>query len=196
MLYYLYVFVASLLVDAVPFFGPPAWIVMVFFQMKYGLNIWAVLIFGVTGCTIGRYILSKYIPYLSGKVINDRKKEDIEFIGNKLANSTWQVKLFVLLYTMLPLPSTPLFTAAGMARIKAINIVPSFIVGKFISDMLMVLSGDYAARNAVSIVEGVVTWQSISGVILGLVIIIGFLGIDWRSLLIYNKFRFSFKIWK
>ena len=104
--------------------------------------------------------------------------------------------MFVLLYTLVPLPSTPLFTAAGMARIKPMNIIPAFIVGKFTSDMVMVLSGDYAAKNAMAIARGILSWQSITGVIFGLLIIIVFLSIDWRSLLQHKKFKLNFRIWK
>lgn len=196
MLHYVFVFISSLLVDLVPFIGPPAWTVMVFFQMKYGLNIWYVLIVGVLGSTIGRYLLSLYIPALSEKFINIQKQEDIEFIGKKLEHSSWRVWLFVLLYTLVPLPSTPLFTAAGMARIRPMNIIPSFLVGKFISDMVMVISGDYAARNAEAIAKGILSWQSISGTIFGIGIIVVFLCIDWRVLLQQKKFRLNFKIWK
>ena len=151
---------------------------------------------GVIGSSIGRYLLSLYIPVLSARVINIQKQEDIEFIGRKLADSGWRVRVFVFLYTLVPLPSTPLFTAAGMAKIKAMNIIPSFLVGKFISDMVMVMTGDYAASNATTIVKGMLSWQSISGTIFGIGIIIVFLCIDWRVLFQQKKFRLNFKIWK
>ncbi len=145
-LYYAFVFLAALLVDVVPFFGPPAWTVMVFFQVKYDLNIWAVIVIGVIGSTFGRYILSKYMPYLSTKFISKQKNEDLAFIGEKLKNNGWKNQLFVLLYTLVPLPSTPLFTASGVARIRSLTILPAFFIGKFTSDMVMVLSGDYVAK--------------------------------------------------
>ena len=196
MLYYAFVFVSSLLVDLVPFIGPPAWTVMVFFQMKYGLNIWSVLVVGVIGSAIGRYLYSLYIPLLSSKFIKAQKQEDIEFIGEKLAGNGWRIKLFVLLYTLLPLPSTPLFTASGMAKIKPMQILPSFLIGKFTSDMVMVMTGDYAARNAVAISKGFLSWQSILGAVSGIAAIVFFLCIDWRLLLQRKKMRLSFKIWK
>ena len=61
MWYYLSVFVAAFLVDLLPFFGPPAWTVMVYFQMRFELNIWFVLISGVLGSALGRYVLFLYI---------------------------------------------------------------------------------------------------------------------------------------
>ena len=196
MLYYVFVLISSLLVDLVPFIGPPAWTVMVFFQMKYGLNIWSVLTVGVIGSAIGRYLYSLYIPLLSSKFIKVQKQEDIEFIGEKLAGNGWRIKLFVLLYTLLPLPSTPLFTASGMAKIKPMHILPSFLIGKFTSDMIMVVTGDYAARNAVAISKGFLSWQSILGAASGVAAIVIFLCIDWRLLLQHKKMRLSFKIWK
>ena len=196
MWYYVYVLLSAFLVDVVPFFGPPAWTVMVFFQMKYHLNIWLVLVIGVIGSTAGRYILSKYIRLLSSRMITDKKNEDIKFIGSKLDNNGWKVQAFVLLYTLMPLPSTPLFTASGMAKIKTIRILPAFFVGKFTSDMAMVLTGDYVAKNATNIASGMLSWKSITGTALGIVIIAIFLFIDWRVLLQQKKFRLNIHIWK
>src|SRR6476620_2766349 len=166
-LIYFLVFVGSLLVDVVPFIGPPAWTVMVFFQVKFGLSIWFVLIIGVTGSAIGRYLYSSYIHRFSAYYIKPQKNEDLYFIGNKLANNGWKVQLFVLLYTLMPLPSTPLFTAAGIARMRTITLIPSFFVGKFVSDAVMVFTGDYVARNVVSITAGLLSWKALLGTIAG-----------------------------
>jgi membrane protein YqaA with SNARE-associated domain len=194
--YYFLVFLASFLVDVIPFIGPPAWTVMVFFQMRYGLNIWVVLVTGVIGSALGRYVYSAYIPLLSDKFIKEQTNEDIKFVGARLKKNGWKVQLFVLLYTLMPLPSTPLFTASGMARIKTINIIPAFLVGKFISDAIMVIAGDYVAVNAQNITEGMLTWKTALSTFIGLVIICFFLFIDWRSVLQEKKFRIRFNIWK
>lgn len=196
MWYYVLVFIAAFIVDLLPFVGPPAWTVMVFCQMHYGLNIWWVLIVGVIGSTVGRYQLSRYIPWLSARYIKVRKNEDLQFVGQKLAGDGWRIQLFVLLYTLMPLPSTPLFTAAGIAKIRPLHIIPAFFIGKFTSDMVMVLTGGYVANNAASIAHGFLTWKSILGTILGIVIICVFLFIDWRKLLQQKKFRLNFNIWK
>jgi membrane protein DedA with SNARE-associated domain len=195
-LIYFLVFVASLLVDVVPFIGPPAWTVMVFFQVKFRLNIWLVLIIGVTGSAIGRYLYSSYIHRFSDYYIKPQKNEDLYFIGSKLANNGWKVQLFVLLYTLMPLPSTPLFTAAGVARMRTQTLIPSFFVGKFVSDAIMVFTGDYVAHNIVNITHDLLSWKALLGTILGLVIISLFLFTNWRKLLQEKKFSMSFNIWK
>ena len=196
MLYYFLVFIGSLLVDLIPFVGPPAWTVMVFFQMRYDLNIWAVIVTGVIGSAMGRYLLSRYMPWLSAKFIKLDKNEDLRFIGEQLNNNGWKIQLFVLLYTLVPLPSVTLFTAAGIAKIRAINIIPSFLVGKFISDAFMVITGDYIASNTKNLMNGLRSWESISGMVLGLIILGAMLFIDWRILMKQKTIRLNFRIWK
>ena len=196
LLIYFIVFLASLLVDVIPLIGPPAWTIMVFFQIQFNLNIWVVLITGVTGSAIGRYLYSAYVPVLSRRFIKPSKNADLQFIGNKLASNGWKVQVFVLLYTLMPLPSTPLFTAAGAARIRTLNILPAFFIGKFVSDAAMVLSGHYVITNIENINFSFFTWKSISGIILGIIMICILLFIDWKKLLMQKKIRLTFNIWK
>jgi membrane protein YqaA with SNARE-associated domain len=193
---YVLVFLASLIVDLVPFIGPPAWTAMVACQLYFDLNIWVVLAFGVPGSALGRYIYSKYVPYLSNRFIKREKNQDVEFVGRKLNHNKWKTRAFALFYTLLPLPSTPLFTAAGIGKVNAWNIIPSFFIGKFISDALMVIAGDYVAKNATDVFQGIVSWESISAIALGIILVLIFLFIDWRTLLQEKKFRLHFRIWK
>ncbi len=193
--HYLLVFVGSLLVDIIPFVGPPAWIVMVFFQVRFSLNIWYVLIAGVLGSAIGRFLYSIYVSYFADHFIKPEKNEDLKFIGKKLSGGGWRIYGFVFLYTLMPLPSTPLFTAAGIARIKTGYLIPPFLAGKFISDAIMVFAGNYVAYDMEHITQGFLTWQNIVGVLAGSLVISLFLFIDWRKLIEEKKFRIQFKIW-
>lgn len=196
MLYYILVLFAALLVDIIPFFGPPAWSVMVFFQIKFHLNIWFVLIAGVIGSTIGRYLLTLYVPWLTKKFINRRKDEDLQLLGKKLGGRKWEIPLFVFIYTLVPVPTTPLFTAIAMAKIKPLVVIPPFFAGKFISDMMMVYAGKYAAENAISLAHGLLSWKTIAGASAGLIFILAILFIDWSSLMLKKKLRLNFSIWK
>src|SRR3981081_4515883 len=97
---YLLVFVSALAVDLIPVFGPPAWTVMVFLLMKFDLNPWIVLVVGVPGSALGRYLLSLYIPKISSKFLKPRKNQELEFVGKKLAPNNWHTWLFVFVYTL------------------------------------------------------------------------------------------------
>ena len=193
MMWYLVVFCSALVVDLIPVFAPPAWMFMVFFMLKFHLDPWAVLVAGVVGSSIGRYIFSLYVPRIADRLIKRHKQEELEFTGKKLSQTLWKSWLFVFIYTLTPLSTSALFTAAALGKVKAVRTVPPFFVGKFASDALMIFTGRYAIENlgrSTFSVNGIIV------IVLGLGIIGAFLFMDWRALLEEKKLRFNFKIWK
>ena len=193
---YLLVFLAALAVDTIPIFAPPAWIVLVILLVKFHLNPWAVVVIGVAGSTLGRYILTRYIPKISSFLINRREDENLRYIGSKLGAAKWSAALFVFFYTLTPLSTTALFTAAAAARVKASNILPAFFFGRLITDGVLVFSGKYASANLSELLHGQASWKMVITLTAGLVVIGAFLFVDWRRLLEKRKIRFNFKILK
>jgi len=108
----------------------------------------------------------------------------------------WKGQLIIVSYSLLPLPTTPLFLASGMARMNAMYVIPAFFIGKFISDTIAVHGGKYASENIQSIIHGALSWKSITSLVLGLLLLSALLFIDWRSLIQKKKFQLNFKIWK
>jgi membrane protein DedA with SNARE-associated domain len=193
---YLIVFAGSLAVDLIPVVGPPAWIVMVFMQMKYDLNVWGVLACGVAGSTLGRYILGVYMPRVAHKILKRQKQDDLEFVGKKLGQSTWRCWGFVMLHTFTPLPTTTLFTAAGIAKLHPAKLLVPFVVGKTISDTMMIFAGRFTARNIEDVLHGMLSAKAVIFSVIGILAIALFLFIDWHQWIQKRKFRLRFKIWK
>jgi len=193
---YVLVFLGAVLMDITPLPLPPAFTIMILLQIKFGLSVWPVIVVGVTGSIVGRYILTLYIPVISDRIFIRAKNEDIRFLGNKLKTKGWKSQLFILFYTLLPLPSTPLFVAGGIAKMKPIYIIPAFFVGKFTSDSIAVFMGKFAAENTESLLLGMLSWKSIAGLLTGLFFLFMLVFIDWRSLLQEKKLRLKFNIWK
>src|SRR5436190_23934398 len=124
---YLLVFLAALAVDTIPIFAPPAWILLVVLLVKFKLNPWLTVAIGVTGSTIGRYILTRYIPKISSSIVNRQEDANLRYIGSKIGKAKWSSAVFVFLYTLTPLSTTSLFTAVAMARVRPSHIfVPFF----------------------------------------------------------------------
>ncbi len=193
---YLLVFVSAFAVDVVPLPLPPAFTLMVLLQVIFKLNIWAVIFIGVAGSIAGRYILTLYIPKLAGTIFKPAKNEDVQYLGKKLKEKGWKSHLAIFIYSLLPLPTTPLFIAGGMAKMKPYYIIPAFFVGKLISDTIAVLLGKYAAENTQSLFQGMVNWKSITGLVAGVILLFALLFIDWRELLQHKKFKLRFNVWK
>lgn len=158
--HYILVFLGALLVDIVPFPFPPAFTVMVLLQILFDLDVWMVIVVGVAGSVLGRYILLLYAPMISNRFLKAAKNEDIQFLGEKMSENKWLGQLVVLAYSLLPLPTTPLFLGAGISKIKPIYIIPAFLIGKFTSDSIALHVGKYASENFQKIVDQTFSWQS------------------------------------
>jgi membrane protein DedA with SNARE-associated domain len=193
---YLLVFVGALLFDIVPFPFPPAFTIMILLQISFHLNVWLVIIAGVVGSVLGRYILILYTPSITNKYIKRSKNEDVQFLGTKMKENKWKGQIIVLAYSLLPLPTTPLFLAAGMSKLNAKYIIPAFLIGKFTSDTLALHAGKYASENAHNIMQNALSWKSIVSALFFLFLIFCLFFIDWRSLIQKKKLVWKFKILK
>jgi membrane protein YqaA with SNARE-associated domain len=193
---YLLVFLAALAVDTIPIFAPPAWILLVVLLVKFKLNPWLTVIIGVTGSTIGRYILTRYIPKISASIVNRQEDANLRYIGSKIGAAKWSSAIFVFFYTLTPLSTTALFTAVAMARIRPWHILVPFFLGRLITDGVLVFSGKYASGNLSGLLHGEANWKTVITLIAGLLVIAAFLFLDWRQLLERKKLRFRFKILK
>jgi uncharacterized membrane protein YdjX (TVP38/TMEM64 family) len=194
--HYVLVFLGSMLVDIFPIPLPPAFTIMMLLQLTFDLNIWIVIAVGVAGSIVGRTVLSLYIPKVSGKLFKRAKNEDVQYLGKKLKEKGWKSHALVLVYSLMPLPTTPLFVAGGMARLHPLQIIPAFFTGKLISDTAAVLMGKEAVGGAGDLVTGMVSWKSIVGLVLGVLLLLALLFFDWRSLLQRHRLRLKFDIWK
>ena len=193
---YLLVFAGSFMFDVVFFPFLPAFTIMVFLQIMFGLNIWLVIVIGVLGSIAGRYVLTLYIPFMAERVFKRSKNADVEFLGEEMKKKGWKSQMVIIAYSLLPLPTTPLFLAGGMAKIKPLYIIPAFFVGKFISDAITVHLGRYASENAKSMLDEALSWKSVTSLVVGLLLLSALLFIDWRTLIQKKKFRLKFKILK
>ncbi|MCO5945288.1 hypothetical protein [Mucilaginibacter flavidus] len=192
---YALVFLGSFIFDVVAIPFPPAFTIMIFFQIMYGLNIWTVIIIGVAGSILGRYVLTLYIPLLAGGIFKKSKNEDIQFLGEKMKEKGWKGQMGIVAYSLLPLPTTPLFLAGGIAKIRPLYIIPAFFVGKFTSDAITVNLGKYASEH-INTMFDTVSWKSIASLIVWLLFLGAVLFIDWRTLIQKKTFTLNFRIWK
>lgn len=193
---YVVVFLVALAVDCIPVFAPPAWPLLVFFLVRYDLNPWLVVVLGVIGTTLGRYVLASYIPWVSRKILDKREDDNLKFLGQRLSRTALSAFVFVFLYSLTPLSTTALFTAAGIAKVKPLYILPPFFIGKMISYSVLILTGQYAVENAGSIFGDGLSLKSILTAVCGLLLLLALLFIDWKELLLKKKFKLRFKIWK
>jgi membrane protein DedA with SNARE-associated domain len=133
---------------------------------------------------------------VSSSIVNRREDANLRYIGSKLGRAKWSSALFVFFYTLTPLSTTALFTAAAIARIRPWHILLPFFLGRLINDGLLVFSGKYASTNLSELVHGEANWKTLLTLLAGLIVICGLVFVDWRRLLEHKQVRFRFKILK
>ena len=151
---YAVVFLSALTVDVIPLIAPSAWMVALFLLVKFHLHPWIVVLLCASGSTLGRYLMSLYIPRFAGLFIKRHKTDELAFLGTKLSQSLWQSWLFVFIYSVTPLSTTALFAAAGVGKVKPSHTVPPYFCGKFLSNAVMIFAGLYAAANYKNLAHG------------------------------------------
>ncbi|CAN5621293.1 hypothetical protein BH10BDE1_BH10BDE1_09280 [soil metagenome] len=194
---YALIFFASLLVDCIPIFAPPAWTVMLLIMIKFELNPWIVVTIGTLGTVCGRIIYSTYIvPWIGKRSLGESKQTDLDFVGKRLSSRPKTVFFFVFAYAVLPLSTTALFTAVGLSKVRLIYVVPAFFLGNLIGDGILLIAGGYAIHNFSDLYKGALDPKSLLLIAVGLVVMLLMLFIDWRSLLEKNKLVLKWQFWK
>lgn len=197
MLPYIWVYLSSFLVDCVPVVAPPAWTLMLIIMVKFDLNPWSVALVGTMGTVSGRLVYgSVIVPWIGKKALGIEKESDLRFLGKKLSQHGWSTFTFVFLYSILPLSTTALFTATGLARVKKRYIIPPFFLGNLLGDGAILISGKYAIRNFSELYSGSYDLKNILLMLFGLTVMLLFLFIDWREMLTRKKLKMKWKFWK
>lgn len=101
----------------------------------------------------------------------------------------------MLIYSLTPLSTTALFTAAALSEVPMIYILPAFVLGKFGSDAVMIFSGKLAKEKSAELFKGQFSWPSLLVAAVSLLFLMAIMFIDWKELLQHKKVRFRFKIW-
>ena len=121
----------------------------------------------------------------------------MQYLGKILKEKGWKSQLVIVSYSLLPLLTTPLFIAAGMAKIKPFYIIPAFFVGKFTSDTILVHLGKYGTENVEKMLQGAISWESFVSLAFGILLLSAVLFINWRTLIQNKKqFQLNFRICK
>ncbi len=194
---YALVLFASIAVDCVPVFAPPAWTLMLLLMLKYDLNPYATAVVGTCGTVTGRFIFSSVIiPWLGSKTLSRDKESDLRYLGTRINKKGIAAFAFIFLYSLLPLSTTALFTAAGLARVRTIFILPPFFLGNLIGDGLLLLSGKATIRSLGDLFKGSWSVKDISIMAVGLLVVLALLFVDWRTLLQKKKVKWKWTFWK
>jgi uncharacterized membrane protein YdjX (TVP38/TMEM64 family) len=187
---YLGVFVLVFVVNAIPFFMPPTWIVLstLYFLFPQLLNPLLLALAGAFASTLGRVVLCR-IGVASRGLMGENRKKSMDRAGQALRSKRYGGFVLTFLYSLTPLPSNVYFLMMGTMRCHFFTIFLGFWLGRLISYAVTI----DVARVAFSSLADVLASQMQAVVLvdsLAILSMILFAFIDWEKLIQERRVAF------
>lgn len=133
------VFALVLILNIVPAFTPPTWMVLSLIYISFPgyFTPLPLALVGCTASTLGRFILS-YIGTASRGVMSEGRKWSLDKLRKTVESKKGGGFLLSLAVALSPLPSNAYFIAVGMMKYQVLEIFAGFMLGRLLSYWLMI----------------------------------------------------------
>jgi hypothetical protein len=189
LLLYLEVAFVAFLVNVVPAFAPPTWIVLCLYQINNpSLNSLGLAGFGVLGTVVGRYVMYFYSKILN-RFVPKKYTGNLNYLAQIAGKNKLSVFLVTFLYALSPLPSNLLFIGSGLSCIDLLPLLGGFAFGRVISYASLA----YVSNRLFFLAGGATVWYGsyvvdIVGVLGALSVVV----VDWEKMV--QRLRRTFKL--
>jgi len=190
----LILFVVVFLLNVIPAFAPPTWMVFSFLGFRLPTHMdWSFALVGAVAAAMGRSLLGK----LSRIVIRNHwlslaARENINSLKLELEKRPSLTFGLLLFYAFTPLPSNYLFIAYGLTAMPIVRLVVPFFIGRFVSYYMWTMSAAAVSRKLELEDIDALSYFSVYFVLTQLVLltlIYVFTRVDWNVLLHKAKWK-------
>jgi hypothetical protein len=191
-----FLFLIIYVLNVLPAFAPPTWMVLSLVGLNSEtISVPVLALVGATAATLGRLTLAKLSRVvIRSRFLSEGTRRNVDVIKEQLEHRRAATVGSFFLYALGPFPSNYLFIAYGLTSLDLLLIAIPFFVGRLASYNFLVFSAA-AARKHLALEESEA--QSYFGVyffitqILLLVFVYAFAKIDWRMLFTEKKLRWQ-----
>ena len=181
---YLIVFTFIFILNVIPAFMPPTWIVLAFFYVHYHLLFLPTLLFGVTAATSGRVVLALIARSEFKRFLPHKFLKNYESLGEYLEKNQKFTIPVALGYAFSPISSNSLFIMAGLSNLDLNMITISFLVGRLFTYSFWITSSRYVSNRIDDIFIGHFSHTgTIVSAFISLLIIVVIGKINWSKIL-------------
>ena len=187
-------FFVVFLLNLIPAFAPPTWMVFSYLGFKDPtLNVALLAIVGAGAATLGRLTLAKLAhAVIRQRFLSDATKQNIDSIREGLSGRRKLTFGVFLFYAFSPLPSNYLFIAYGLTTMDLRLIALPFFLGRSVSYTFWGRTSSAVSRRIS--MESTQTLPYLSAYfivsqLLLLYLIYLFTRVDWRTLFVEKKLR-------
>jgi uncharacterized membrane protein YdjX (TVP38/TMEM64 family) len=185
---YLSVIFSVFIINIIPAFMPPTWVVLAFAKISDpSFDPFLLALAGAVSSTAGRAVLSYYSAFFRRFFTKDMC-EHAEYIRHFFDKKDKELFLGTFIYSLSPFPSNIVFIANGLTKVNYKPIFAGFFLGRLISYFaLIVLSQSLFLALSNYFHSEVLTSYLFE--VLGVVAAFSILFIDWKKLLGRRKLK-------
>ena len=193
---YIITFFIIFILNMIPIFGPPTWMVLLSIVFLYGSEIPSLpvfIMFAIMGSTSGRAMLTLFSKHIvRNRLLGERYVKNIEVLKTRLENNKMKISGIFLLDAITPLPSDQFFVAYGLTGMKLRYALIPFMIGRIFTYTFWVYTATEVSKYLAAKSIGNLGFLSTSFIILEIAIfmlIYLFVKIDWEYFVLTKKFR-------
>ena len=140
-------FVLVFVLNTLPAFAPPTWMLLSYFGLRFpGADPWWVALVAASAATGGRTVLARLAQRVSdSRWFPTAARANLVSVAEAVAKRRATSSAAFLLFAFSPLPSNTLFMAYGLSRAPLRLLAAPFFVGRWVSYALAFTGGAVAA---------------------------------------------------
>jgi|SRR5215469_9374516 len=194
----LILFVAVYLLNVIPAFAPPTWMVFSYIGFRYPThNVALFAIAGSAAAMLGRITLAKMARVIiRQRFMSESSRANIDAIRARLEKRRMVTFSVLLFYAFTPLPSNYVFLAYGLTTMELKVIAAPFFLGRAVSYGFWGLTSAAVSRRVPFETGDTMPYFGVYFVLTQLAllaVVYGFMRIDWRILFSEKKLRWAKK---
>jgi hypothetical protein len=190
----LLLFLLVFLLNVIPAFAPPTWMVFSFLGFRFPNHMSVALAFvGALAATLGRFTLAKGSNVIVRRhFLGEEARQNVDVIRERLSQRKKLTFGIFLFYAFTPLPSNYLFIAYGLTAMELKLITIPFFLGRWVSYSFWTFTASSIARRITLEDTQALSYLSVyffTTQVFLLVVVYLFTRVDWKRLVTERRFR-------
>ena len=176
-------FVLVFLLNILPAFAPPTWMLLSFFGLRFpDASPWWVAWVAASAATSGRTVLAYFAQRISAsRWFPASARANLDSVARTIERRRATSSVAILLFAFTPLPSNALFMTFGLSRAPLPLLAAPFFAGRFATYALAFTGGAILAdRFDIEISGGASALYFVASQLASVTLVYLFAKIDWR----------------
>ena len=190
----LILFLVVFVLNIIPAFAPPTWMVFSFLGFQFPSHMsWSFALVGAVAAAMGRSLLGKLShTIVRNHWLSEAARKNVDSFKTELEKRPKLTFGLFLFYAFTPLPSNYLFIAYGLTTMPLPRIAIPFLIGRFVSYTVWTRSGAAVSQKLELEGTDAIRFASVYFILTQLAflaVVYVFTRVDWNLLLRNRKWK-------